>query len=267
MDENLQGLFDLAGVNAAVVFDGGGKLCAQRGKAVYDRALCEQVAGLMARAVDSIALQDEGWETATAHFADGTILLRRVGAVGGAAWVLGVVADAALNPAFAAVALRVAANKVKRALETSLGLAPSASAVGLGGSGVAPQPEGAAASSALGAPPRPSGSQILGAPAPAAGGSRPVLANTGLSWSKVSGSGMTNVAAADPASAAFLQRCSKALALGVGPMARFYVEEAVRRLCPDAPFAMPQARALCEELANQIEDAEDRAAFLAATKS
>ena len=143
MDENLQGLFDLAGVNAAVVFDGGGKLCAQRGKAVYDRALCEQVAGLMARAVDSIALQDEGWETATAHFADGTILLRRVGAVGGAAWVLGVVADAALNPAFAAVALRVAANKVKRALEASMGLAPSASAVGLGGSGVVPQPDGA----------------------------------------------------------------------------------------------------------------------------
>ena len=110
---------------------------------------------------------------------------------------------------------------------------------------------------------------------PAAGAGAPRIcdpegrggAPSALEAAAPSGCGMTNVAAADPASAAFLQRCSKALALGVGPMARFYVEEAVRRLCPEAPFAMPQARALCEELANQIEDADDRAAFLAATKS
>ena len=48
-------------------------------------------------------------------------------------------------------------------------------------------------------------------------------------------------------------------------MARLYVEEAVRRVCPDAPFGMGQAAALREELSRQIEDADDLAAFLKST--
>ena len=93
-----------------------------------------------------------------------------------------------------------------------------------------------------------------------------MLANTGLSWSKVSGSGLSGVAAADPASSAYLTRCARALALGVGPMARLYVEEAVRRLCPEAPFSLAQAGALREELATQLDDPDDRTAFLKATQ-
>jgi hypothetical protein len=69
------------------------------------------------------------------------------------------------------------------------------------------------------------------------------------------------VAVADPASGAFLARCAKELAHCVGPIAKVYVEEAVRRVTPDAPFAMAQARALLEDLAAQIEDPDDRAAF------
>jgi hypothetical protein len=267
MDENLQGIMDLAGANAAMVFDGAGRLVGQRGKAVYDRALCEQVGALLSKAVDSIALQNEGWESATAHFADGTILLRNVGLVGGVGYVLAVVADATLNPAFAAVALRVACNKVKRALEASQGLAPSASAVSASSvsfQGGAPSPSGSQVGQGA---PRTSSSQVLGPPAHPASGSRPVLASSGLSWSKVGGSGFAGVAAADPASAAWLARCSKALARYVGPMAKVYVEEAVRRVCPDAPFAMAQGKALCEELAGQVEDPQDRAAFLKAASA
>ena len=57
MEASLQSLLDLAGVNAAMVYDGAGRLVAQRGKAVYDRALCEQVGGPLSRAVDSIAFR------------------------------------------------------------------------------------------------------------------------------------------------------------------------------------------------------------------
>jgi hypothetical protein len=88
-----------------------------------------------------------------------------------------------------------------------------------------------------------------------------VLASSGLSWSKAGGSGFAAAAAADPAAGAFLARCSKELARHVGPMAKLYVEEAVRRLCPDAAFTLAQAAPLVEELAGQIEDAGDRAAF------
>jgi hypothetical protein len=47
-------------------------------------------------------------------------------------------------------------------------------------------------------------------------------------------------------------------------MSKVYVEEAVRRLSPDATFTLAQAPALVEELAGQIEDAGDRAGFVKA---
>ena len=63
MDDNLQALLDLAGVNAAMIFDDAGRLVAQRGKAVYDRSLCEQASVSLARAVASIALRQPDWES------------------------------------------------------------------------------------------------------------------------------------------------------------------------------------------------------------
>jgi predicted regulator of Ras-like GTPase activity (Roadblock/LC7/MglB family) len=245
METSLQALLEQAGVNAAMVLDGAGKLVGQRGRAVYDRALCEQVGGALARAVDSIQLQHEDWEQVTAHFADGTILLRNLGAVAGAPYVLAVVADTTLNPAFAAVALRVAANKVRKAME------------GLGGS--RPGLAGSAAS-----PPGNSGSQAL-PPAPAGNtGSRPVLASSGLSWSRTLGSGMSTVMAADPATSAWLGKVARELARSVGPMAKLFIEEGIRRVSPDLPFGPGQSKALVEDLAHQIEDPADRAAFVKA---
>jgi hypothetical protein len=255
MDDNFQALLDLAGVNAVMIFDEAGRLVSQRGKAIYDRPLCEAVSVILARGVDSIALQHPGWESAAAQFADGTVLLRNLGAVASASYVLAVVADGTLNPAFATVALRITSKQARRAIELGQGLTPSPGS-------------SAVLASSLDPLPRASGSQNLGAPAHPASGSRPGLASSGVSWSQVGASGVSSqIATADPASSAYLSRCVKALAQHVGPMAKIFVEEAVRRVCQGGPFSLAQARPVAEELASQVEDADDRSAFLKAMGS
>jgi hypothetical protein len=253
MEASLQGLLDLAGVNAAMVVDAGGRLVGHRGKAVYDASLCEQVGGPLSRAVDSIQLQHQDWESTVARFADGTLLLRNLGAVGGTGYVLVVVADATLNPAFATVAIRVASNKLRRTLE--------------GGSTSGPIPSGVSSSAGH---PAARSSQTLPPPPTShpAAGSRPALASSGLSWSKTSGSGVFSaVGAADPASSAWLGRVARELARFVGPMAKVYVEEATRRVSPDQPFAMAASKALLDDLCAQVQDGKDREAFLKAAEA
>ncbi len=246
MDAILQGLMELAGVRAAMVLDGSGQVVAHRGQAVYDRAVCEQVGGTVTKAIESIQLQQEDWETITAQFADGRIVVRKVaGTAAAARHVLAVVADQTLNASFATVALRVAANKVKAAIEGGSSQ-PSAS-------GSQPLP--------------PSGS---GAAHP--GDSRPLLASSGLTWARSSGLGsssagagssaaLSGVAVADPASSAVLARCVKELARHVGPIARVYVQEGVRRVSADAPFSTALFRPLVDDLSGQVEDPKDRALF------
>lgn len=244
METILHSLTDLPGVTAAMVFDAAGQLLGHRGHAVYDRALCEHVGAALAKTLDAVQLQQEDWETLTAHFSDGKLVIRRVNA-SGQMHVLAVVADGSLNPSFATVAIRVAAGKLRRLLE--------------GGPGSA-----AASSSAAGSRPGPGGSQPLPSGSqPLPGDSRPNLAGSGLSWSKVGGSGvaLSRVAVADPASGAFLATCAKELARHVGPIAKVYVEEAVRRVSPEAPFAMAAAAALIQDLAAQIEDPADQQKF------
>jgi hypothetical protein len=242
MDAILQELMDLAGVGAAMVFDGTGHLAGHRGRAVYDRALCEQVSGNLVKAIDSIQLQQADWDSVTAQFADGKLILRNLGSPGGHAHMLAVVADVTLNSSFATVAIRVAANKLRKAIVEGGTAAPAAVAL--------------PAAAAAGAPSA-SSSQLPGE-------SKPALGSSGLSWSKVSSVGFSTVAVADPASSAFLTRCAKQLARHVGPIAKVYVEEAVRRVSPDAPFSVSVGARLVEDLATQIEDADDRAQFLGA---
>jgi predicted regulator of Ras-like GTPase activity (Roadblock/LC7/MglB family) len=248
METILQGLMELAGVRATMLLDGAGHVVAHRGHPVYDRAVCEHVGGTVVKAIESIQLQQDDWETITAQFADGRILVRRVSAA--ARHVLAVVADATLNPSFATVALRVAANKVRGVL----GGGPHPGGTQPPAAGSQPALASAAASSSV----LPSDS-------------RPNLANTGLSWTKSSslgsqagpaGSGaLSGVSAADPASAAFLARCAKELARHVGPISKVYVQEAARRVSPEAPFALAAARQLVDDLSGQIEDPKDRAQF------
>jgi hypothetical protein len=242
MDAILQSLMDLGGVTAALVFDSGGQLLGHRGHAVYDQALCAQVSAALAKALDAVQLQQEDWETLTAQYADGKIVLRKVVA-GQQTSVLAVVADGSLNASFATVALRVAAGKLKKRIEG-----------GPGSSSVA----GPSGSSVSGSRPGPGQSGVSPAD------SRPNLAASGLSWSKISNVGLSRVAVADPASGAYLARCAKELAQYVGPISKVYVEEAVRRVAPDAPFSTAQSKALVDDLAAQIEDGDDRAKFLKA---
>jgi predicted regulator of Ras-like GTPase activity (Roadblock/LC7/MglB family) len=244
MENILQALLDLPGVSATLVFDGAGALVASRGHPVYDRALCEQVSATLVRATDAVQLQQRDWEWITAQFADGKLLLRNLGAArDGRTHVLALVAEAELNASFATAAIRVAATKLKRSLDD--GAAPAAATA-------APREAGAGA-----ATPPPAASSSAHLPAD----SRPVLANSGLSWSKISSVGLSRVAIADPAAGAFLTRCAKELARHVGPIAKVYVEEAVRRVSPEAPFALPSSGPLLEDLAGQIEDPDDRARF------
>jgi hypothetical protein len=247
MDTILQGLLELSGVSATVLFDGTGRLVGHRGHAVYDRSLCEQVSATLVKATDAVQLQQSDWEWITAQFADGKLLLRNLGATrDGRTHVLGLVAGAGLNASFATVALRVAATKLRKVLEDGGSTGPGSSS--------------ATALAAAHAPPTASSSHPPS-------DSRPVLANSGLSWSKISSVGLSRVSIADPAAGAFLSRCAKELARHVGPISKVYVEEAVRRASPETPFSLSSAGALVEDLAGQIEDPEDRSKFLSALKN
>ena len=113
MQAILEALQETSGVSASMVFDGGGRLALHKGHAVYDRLLCEQVCGVLVKVIDSVQLQQEDWDSLTAQFADGKILLRNLGSQ----HFLAVVADAALSTSFGTVALRIAVNKLKKGLE------------------------------------------------------------------------------------------------------------------------------------------------------
>jgi len=251
MEGILQGLLDLSGVGAAIVFDATGQLVDYRGRAIYDRPLCEQVSGTLNRAVDTVRLQQEDWESITAQFADGKLLLQNLAAPGARGHVLAVIADATLNASFATVAIRVATNKLRRAIEgrpADSAVAGSAAEVPAGR-----QPGNGSRAAGSGSQPLPSDSAAL--------------ASSGVSWSKSSAVGLSRVAVANPASAAFLSRCAKQLARHVGPIAKIYVEEAVRRVSPDAPFSLAVATQLVDELASQVEDSADRAELLKALEN
>ena len=267
MDTILQGLLDLAGVSAAMVFDGGGHVVGHRAHALYDRNLCEQVCNALNKAVDSVQLQQDDWESMSAQFADGRLLLRKVAASGGRKHVLVVVADSTLNQSFATVAIRVAANKLKKVLEG--GAASSLLSSAPPAPGVGPTPPPLPAGSAVRAAdsrlpdPRPSDSRVHAAPPvpPPPAESSPTVASSGVAWASGSSVGLSRIAIADAPAGAFLARSAKELARHVGPMAKVYVEEAVRRVTPDAPFSLATAAKLVDDLANQIDDDEDKAKF------
>lgn len=242
MEPILQTLMDLGGVNAALVFDSAGRLLGHTGRAIYDRALCEQFAADMVKSLEAIQLQQEDWDTITAQYQDGKLVLRKVGSSGDQVQVLAVIADGSLNPSFATVAIRVAAGKLKK-LQS-----------------------GASASSLMGTPPPAAVSGPLADSRPLSD-SRPSLAHSGTSWSGSSSVAFSRVQAADPASGAFLARCAKELAQYVGPMSKVFVEEGVRRVSPEAPFALSMANALIEDLSGQIEDPSDRKKFQKAIRS
>lgn len=242
----LQSLREVEGVQGALIVDRAAAVVAHRVHSIYDPQVLQQVARQVGAAVDSVQLLQDDWESLTAHYGDGKLLLRslRVGGARPQRYVLAVIADSRLNVAFLGVALRVAATKLLTALEAGVPAAASAPPPSFPG---VPQ-----------ASVRPS--EIR------ADGSR-----SNLSWSGVgsgSDSGMSSdVGVSDSSSASYLTACSKALAMAVGPMAKVLVKEAVRKVCGDRPFSRADSAALIAHLAAGIDDSDDRKTFERAARS
>ena len=246
----LQSLREVEGVQGAMVVDPSAAVVAHRAHTIYDLSVLQQVARSVVNSVDSVQLIHDDWDMMTAHFGDGKLLLRSLRTSSGKPrrYVLAVIADSTLNVAFLSVALRVAATKLLAELEAGV---PAASS---------PVPTTIAAGS--------TGSGRISM----VDQSRPVLEKTGLSWSGTttgsgSGVGSSDVGVSDPASSTFLSACTKALAASIGPMAKVFVKEAVRKVCGERPFTRADGPALLAHLAAGIEDSDDRASFQRATRT
>jgi predicted regulator of Ras-like GTPase activity (Roadblock/LC7/MglB family) len=244
----LQSLREVEGVQGAMVVDPSAAVVAHRAHTIYDLSVLQQVARSVVNSVDSVQLIQDDWDMMTAHFGDGKLLLRSLRTSGARPrrYVLAVIADSTLNIAFLSVALRVAATKLLAELESAApapgSSVPTTIAAGSTGSG-----------------------RIAVVDA-----SRPVLEKTGLSWTGAttgSGVGTSDVGVIDSMSSTFLSACTKALAASIGPMAKVFVKEAVRKVCGERPFTRADGPALLAHLAAGIEDSDDRASFQRATRT
>lgn len=266
MDNLLQSLHELEGVNGALVVDGAGQLLGYRAHTVYDAELLQRVGKFVIGAVDSVKLIQEDWNAITAQFAEGKLLIRNLGdgeASTGSTVVLAVIADSRLNMSFAGVAVRVAVAKLKALLDgnpnvslstgsysTSQGT-PATRSPFQGHTTVSPTASSMSGGSNMGGTGRPSTSNV---------------ATSGLSWSGLSGTSTmsgSNVTVADAASSEFLTVCTKVLARIVGPMAKLYVKEAARKVSPEKPFSRDRADELLTELSLHISNPAEAAQFRA----
>jgi predicted regulator of Ras-like GTPase activity (Roadblock/LC7/MglB family) len=252
LESILQGLREVEGVQGAMIVDPGAAVLAHRAHSIYDLPVLQQVARSVVNSIDSVQLIQDDWDMLTAHFGDGKLLLRSLRTGGGKPrrYILAVIADASLNTAFLGVALRVAASKLLVELESG------SSASGSQVSQVMPVPVAS--------------SSYVSGRMPIVEQSRPEVARSGISWSGVSsgsGVGGSDIAVADSASSTYLSACTKALAASVGPMAKVFVKEAVRRVCGERPFSRADGPALVAQLAAAIDDSDDRASFQRATRA
>ena len=278
MEGLLRGLTDLAGVRGAFVMELSGELRYHQAHAIYDEALLTEVGQTLIQAVESLELQHGDWTSFDVEFADGRVLVGRADRL-----LVVLLAGEDLNTSFANVAMRVALGKIKKAIASG-GL--DASGLSVGASSAAPVmfPQMGQTQPPPMPPPLPpplphamSGSagldsaianlslnnSILGASGLGAG--------SGLTWTGsnpnasgmfgTSGPGGSGVAVADSQSNDALTRCSRALARAVGPMAKVFVKEGVRRIAQGAPFTLRMLPALVADLEQQISDTDDRNEF------
>jgi hypothetical protein len=261
MDAILQTLHELEGVNGTIVADNRGQVLAYKAHAVYDATLLQQASRAIVTAIDSIKLLHPEWESISAQFGEGRLLIRSVAPASRnrpAELTLSLIADMRLNISFAGVALRVAVAKLASLLDTGL----TAPALPL-----APNPPVAAAPAPVSPPASWPNAPVASPAASNLHTSRQSSADgsgNGLSWSGfgassgISGSGIT---ALDAASSAVLAGCTKALARSVGPMAKRYVKQAVVKVCGDRPFTKDQMGPLISELEKYLENPADVAQF------
>jgi predicted regulator of Ras-like GTPase activity (Roadblock/LC7/MglB family) len=264
MDNILVTLQELDGVNGVFVADSTGKLLGFRAHSVYDADLLQRASKLVANVIDSVKLLQEDWNAITAQYTDGKLLIRNVSGKdlpAARSAILVVIADSQLNVSFAGVAVRVAVAKLKALLESNVEL--SSSTVGRPNE-VLSVGSTSTASPQVAVPTHATHTAIAPNPVTSSrlGGSD--VAASGLSWSSVSGSSSmtgSGITVADAASSEFLTTCTKALARAVGPMAKFYVKDAVRKLFPDKPFSRDNSGVLIEELVKSIKKPEEVTKF------
>jgi len=262
MDAILQGIKNLDGMLGALVLGPSGQLVGYKVNPVYDLGMVEQVAAAVATTLDSLVLAQEDWDSVTATFADGRLILRNL-TVNGAPPPSGlraliVIAESRVNLSFAGVAIRVAVGKLKN-------LQPAGASPQMAASTPALSSQVFGSSSNLGA-------AVVHSQSTSIAHSQPQLNSdlgaTGLSWSGASGSSLaaSGVSVTDAASAAYLTTCTKALARSLGPMAKAFVKDAIRKQWPGRAFSLDLGPQLVAELERHIEDPTDRVQFRKAVK-
>jgi len=261
-DRILTGLHAVNGVQATLIIDARGELIAFQAHAVYDQALLQDASRQIMSAVDSVQLVQEDWELVTATYVEGKVLIRNLNAAEpeSRASVLAVIADTTLNAPFAGVAIRVAASKIKAALN-----APGA------GEAAATPMMALASGPNISVPGATHGMNGAGRHAPTfAAASLPALparaepASSGQAWSALNssiGAPAANLSVRDEEASGYLAVCSKALSRSVGPIARVFVREAVHRVCVNRPFSCEDGAALVAELVQHIRRPSDRNDF------
>jgi len=244
MDAIVQGIQELAGVRATLVFDMAGQLLCYRSDAGRDLSYLSRVSHTLVRVVESVGALHQDWNSVTAQFTGGQLLLRRLDAADNSRFaVLAIVTDTKLNGSLNDSVLGVAVGRLRAALEAHVAALRDDQRAQGAGSSAAVRPAEALGAVVAQPPIEPAGSK--------------------LNWTGFSPTNMgaSSVAIADEASGLFLSRCTKALALCVGPMAKVFVKEVVRRLCPTQPFSMAESAALLDQIEVHIEDSEERAEF------
>ncbi|HET9626222.1 MAG TPA: hypothetical protein VFP84_32895 [Kofleriaceae bacterium] len=267
----LQSLREVDGVHGAMVVDDEAAVLAYRAHAIYDDiSVLHQVARSVLTAVESLQLVQDDWDVLAAQFGEGKLLLRSLRTAQSRRFILTVIADANLNVAFLGVALRVAAQKLVLELEaiatgTQSGPIPVAFAADTSRTEMSSRTEMA---SRTDMPSRQSGSWAASSgtglrtgPIPVQSGGIPSGPITGVS------AAVSEVGVMDSASSSFLSAATKALAASVGPMAKVFVKEAVRKVCGERPFSREDGPAVLSYLATTIDDTDDRANFQRATRA
>jgi predicted regulator of Ras-like GTPase activity (Roadblock/LC7/MglB family) len=247
LDPILEGLREVDGVQGALVVDHTGAILAYRAHSIYDLPVLQKLARSIIAATDSVDLIQDDWEVMTTHFADGKLVIRRLRTPGARprSYLLSVIADQTLNLAFLGVALRVAASKAIAALEAGPPPAAQTGPVPV----VAPSSVSARISAV---DPRRDVSQTIALPS--AEGAPVAVPGT-------------DVTAVDAPSAAFLSACLRALAARIGPVAKIYIRDTVRRVCPGRAFSRSDGPLLIAQLSAMLDSPEDRAMFQRAVRA
>jgi predicted regulator of Ras-like GTPase activity (Roadblock/LC7/MglB family) len=268
MKKTLDELCAMQGVNGAFILSEEGALLEFSAPPIYDRETLSQAAALLARATESMSVQHSDWDTLVAHYEDSKLFVIKA-----EDFSLCVIADEMLNLPFLNVAVKVAKKKIAKKMgEAAQPMSTAASFSGYTSSQLTDGYNAQAPLPSIPAPratsvPTPQAAYASGgqfAPEHQSGMSSSSGETSGMFWSGMGGSGMqsTAVSVADEASSEMLTRVSDALAGVVGPMAKVFVKEVVRKICPSEPFNMTSVRQLISELEQRhISDKDDLREF------